>query len=314
MRWWPLLAIWSLGGCDDPGASAAAPAPTATTSASASAAATLPLEVSWKQSPIALQSALAFSRGGAALHITFSTHALECQHLREAVQEHPDEVHFDVTVAPLLEPDGKEQWAISSARFGQITRRGNLGAIRISSYNPTEDVRASFDHRWPFPPSELTVKGDVVVKGCGVLPWSTKAKVRPQHALSASLAGKKLVINGATIEAGSDGTETLRLTSEPHPCGTVIGSDIAMTLTLAASGNRVSAARVEGYALARTLFKALDGAAITAQRAATPSVDEGSVDLAIAGEADVGGFRLSLDGTVSAERCAAGAGDTPAAP
>ena len=291
MKRWALLflLLWPLAACDEP-------APRQTPSASASAAPTtsaavatptLPLEATYKDKRLPLVSALAFSRGGSAVQVTMSTHELTCDHLRKAVTKHPDEVNFDLTVAPLLSADGKETWSLASARFGQVTRQGRLGPVNLSSYNPSEQIHMRFDHTLVFPPDKLILKGALDVKGCGVLPWSKGAEVRRQTDLKVTLAGKALTINGATLS-----NNTLRLSTEPHPCGTIVGSDIALTLTLGGGG--VTAIRLEGYALPRTLFTKLESGV---------TVDRSDGDIKLAGEVQVGSYPLALEGIARAQVC-----------
>jgi hypothetical protein len=273
-------------------AATAVPSAAGSLAPTASATSTLAMTARYKNEAIPLTSALAFSRGGAALQLTLSTHELTCAHLREKVTRHPDEVSFDLTLAPLLAPDGAERWSLTRARFGIVTREGDLGAVTIDTYNPHEDVTLPFDHTLHFPPDQLVLKGPLTAKGCGVLPWSGEAEVRRQNRLEVSLGGKALTMNGATSRRQTDG-ETLRISSEPHPCGSVVGSDLALTLKLSERG--VVSLRAEGYVLPRALFSELGPGAIAITRHGD--------DSELAGRVDLGGYALELAGTVSPRAC-----------
>ncbi|HHH28904.1 MAG TPA: hypothetical protein ENK57_11245, partial [Polyangiaceae bacterium] len=51
----------------------------------------LPIAGSWKKRPLKIASAVAFSRGGSALHVSLSSHPLSCQDLKRGVQKVPGE-------------------------------------------------------------------------------------------------------------------------------------------------------------------------------------------------------------------------------
>ena len=312
-----LILCLALAACEpQQAAPSASTSVTATPSAStATALPPLALDAQYKGAKLPLVSALAFSRGGRALHLTLSTHELVCSHLRQPVAKHPGEVSLDLTVAPLLvsrwpsseaakTTGGRPSWSVTRARFGKVTREGNLGAIELRNADPSAPVSLHLDHTLHFPPDQLVLKGDLEATGCGVLPWSGNAQLRRQPSLRASLSlgGEPLRIRGATFSEQGDGTAVLRLSSEPHPCGSIVGSDVALTIMLAADGPDAVSVRAEGYALPRTLFSKLTPGQLTATRTDDePASDD--ISLQLAGQAELGDYPLWLEGRVTAQRC-----------
>ena len=277
------------------------PKPTVNTKSAptASASATPIIEATWRGAPLSFVSALSFSRGGRALHLTLSTHEITCAHLREPVQMLEDEVSVDLTIAPLLRSDGSELWAISRVRFGKVTREGKLGTATIDTQSPLEDLHADLDLKASFPPDQLVLKGKVATTACGVLPWASDAQLREQRDLQLELSGKRIVVRGASLEEGG---RKLVLSSEPHVCGTTLGSDLALDLTLSPQGE-VEALHAEGYILPAILAVKLSGSAEAPLRASFGLADA-TTKVTLDGQLTVGGYRLSVSGSVDAERCA----------
>jgi hypothetical protein len=290
-----LLTATLLAGCSNEPRPTGGGVPSATASATAA-----PLvEASWRGAPLPFRSALSFSRGGRALHLTLSTHEITCAQLREAVEMLPGEVAFDLTLAPLLKSDGSESWAITRVRFGKVTRQGKLGSVKLDSQSPLESLHAELDLTASFPPDRLVLRGTVPTTACGVLPWSSGTQPREQPNLALELAGKPFVVRGASLAA--DGTK-LSLSTEPHFCGTTVGSDLAVELTLTPEGD-LKSVRAEGYLLPTTLSKIL-GAEDPPMRV-RPAAGEVTTKLDLDGQLMLGSYRLGLSGSVDAERCPA---------
>ena len=161
-----------------------------------------------------LETALAFSRGGSAIQLTMSTHPLACKHLAgRGFKVEPNEVTFDLTLAPSLAADGTTPWHITGARLGSTSRQGQLAPASVGAFDPRGRVTTSFDAALHFPPSKLEVSGTINTLGCGILPWSDKAMVRPQKSLRLAIADKRIAINGASLARTKKGELRIHLTS-----------------------------------------------------------------------------------------------------
>ncbi len=302
-----LAALLLAGGCDDEprgapvGASASAP------SASASAAAPqhrLPGFTATVDGEILpLAAALAFSRGGAALHVTLSTHDLECDKIAGAgFRLEPGETLFDFTLAPVNVPGEGERWMITGSRLGDVSRQGELGRAEVSAFDPRRTVKVKLD-RVPlaFPPKTVLLDGELSATGCGILPVTERATVRPQRDLVVELDGKRLTMNGASLVVQKGGRE-LRLTSEPHACDKgLAGSDVGIELMLPDGRDRASRVRVSGFAVPRPL-SVQDADAALSLRIDTPA-EAGAIDVAVSGEVGLAGHTLLVDGVAHAESC-----------
>lgn len=295
------------------GCESSSPTPTASPTASATAEPAfdyLPIEGRWKNEPLKMASAVAFSRGGTALHVSLSSHPLTCQDLQRGVQTVPDEVAVDLTLSPLLRPDGQQTWSVTRARFGPITRQGNLAPVTLSTFSPKETISAELDARISFPPDELRLKGTFDIAGCGLMPRDKNARALEQEQLTVTLAGKTMPMTGATFEIERDGTRKLRISTEPHACGAAVGSDVAIIITLPKEGTDDAAPprsiRAEGYMLPRPIGAKDLGSltvkpAVTADGGGAPSKDVSRFE--VTGELSLSGYALAIGGTVSARRC-----------
>jgi hypothetical protein len=301
-----LLALLSILGCrgrDEP--RGAAPAPTKSAPQGIRPTKVVGLESTLDKTPLPLENAFAFSRGGSALHLMFSTHPLACENLGGAGFElQPGELAFDVTVAPSLRPDGKERWSITGSRLGGMTRQGDLGQVDVEAADPHKTVKVKFkDAALAFPPNEIGLDGSVSATPCAILPWSDKARVRPQRELAVELAGKRIAIHGASLTPEVGGVRTLTITSEPHACGHgVMGSDYGVRIELATGADGLVAQRVlvSGYSLTREL-----AAKEVAHSVAVKLGDEAAeIEATVTADLEVGGYHLAIDGRVRAEPCA----------
>ncbi|MCA9624091.1 MAG: hypothetical protein KC731_33940, partial [Myxococcales bacterium] len=172
-----------------------------------------------------------------------------------------------------------------------------------------ETVKAKLATELFFPPSKLTLEGQLDIAGCGLMPWTTKAKVVPQPDLRVTLAEQPISINGATLETSPEG-RVLRLNTEPQPCGANSGSDLSFTITLPPEGppggppegkRGPSELRAQGYRLPRTLTAKPEAGALTVEIATTPE----SATAVLSGNIDLGGYGLRIDGKASLVPCPA---------
>jgi hypothetical protein len=301
-----LAAFLILGGCDRDAPSGLAGSAAPQRSASPPALPGITAELDGK--PLPLASVLVYSRGGAALQLSFSTHPMTCNDLvGEGTVPMVGETTVDVTLAPRLTPDGNSEWRVTRGRLGQVTRQGDLGGATVSAFDPRSTVKAELDVKLTFPPDQskkshtLRLAGRVDTEGCGLRPFSLEAKVRPQPDLRFELAGKAISVFGSSFAPTRDGGLELRLTSEPHACATRSrGSDVALTLELGPSGE-ANHLRIEGYTLARPLDQKLESGSFAVRIEARDAGTGARVELA--GTTEVSGYRVVLDGVTDAERC-----------
>ncbi|HZO12598.1 MAG TPA: hypothetical protein VFB62_05055 [Polyangiaceae bacterium] len=264
---------------------------------------TLPgLKATLDHKPLPLRTALAYSRGGAALHITLSTHPITCKDIGgEGTVRLAGETTVDVTLAPRLLPDGNSDWRVMRARLGPVTRQGDLGSAKVTAFDPRKPVSGELELAVIFPPPEahtLNLAGRIQAEGCGLRPYSLDAKVRPQKDLRIELAGKAILAHGASVTRRRDGDLMLLFTSEPHACAVgARGSDFAITLQLSATGEAKSA-RVEGYSLPKLVEGKVEGMAVRFDTAG-----DAGVRVEVAGTTELNGYRLMLDGNAEAESC-----------
>lgn len=294
-----LLCLLAVCACH-PSEGSPAPAASATVSAAPKKSKLVGFTASIDGEPLVLDSAVAFSRGGAALHLTVSTHPLECDKMAGAgFRVEPGESLFDFTIAPVVVPKEGEVWMVTGSRLGDVSRQGELGRAEVSAYDPRKTVVASFEGlSLAFPPKSVVLDGKLSATACGILPVSERAKVRRQGDLKVELDGKALVMHGASLV----GERELRLTSEPHACDKgVAGSDVGIELTLGEGSTGFSKLRVSGYSVARPLMAKQDEAGMSVRALESTARDER--DVALSGEIDLGGHRLLIDGVAHAERC-----------
>jgi hypothetical protein len=260
-----------------------------------------------------LQSVLAFSRGGAALQLTFSTVPLECEHLAgSGVMREPGEVSFDLTVAPLF--GDKNGWAVTRAKLGRATRQGKLGDATVKKYDPREEVSLQFKASLLFPAAassgandqKLELDGSIAAKGCGLVPLSADAKVRPQDRLVLELDGKRVGVHGASLVRRRLGNLELRLSSEPHDCANgPLGSDLGVMIALSDQGDSAQSIALDGYAIPQYVPQVLEPGSVSVRFERTPLEADGAAEVSgdIAGEVTVKNHRLRVQGTAAFEVC-----------
>ncbi len=304
------LIAFMLGGsgCDSPNTSAAAHRSSAAATPSIASAKPrksklVGFSAKLGDTELVLDSALAFSRGGAALHVTLSTHPLECEKITGAgFRLEPAEFLVDFTVAPVTVPGKGEQWMVTGSRLGDVSRQGALGHVETTATDPRNTVKMSMQKvALAFPPTMLVLDGKLTAMGCGVVPLTERAKVRPQKELKVLLDDKPLTMNGASIVNDARG-RTLRITSEPHACDKgVLGSDVGIEVTLARDDSTMTRLRVSGFSVARPLSTEKSQGGLSIRFDGADAGAEQSV--AVTGEVGMGGHTLLIDGIAHVEIC-----------
>ncbi|HHH11331.1 MAG TPA: hypothetical protein ENK23_04575 [Sorangium sp.] len=308
-----LLATMAVAGCGDNNATAPAAttgASTAATGAPAAHAATHPLTVTLDGKPVLLRSALLRSFGGRTRMLTLSTASMLCTELG-ASREHGNEKTLNVTLAPLLGENGKEHWAITSARYERTTRRGDLGPVALSN-NTVEGVididltldlvtQVGLPGQTPIQRHWL-IAGKLRAQGCGERGVNADTKIREQPNMQWTLAGKRFSARGATISYKPEGA-ILRLSTEPHSCATSLsGSDAVVTVHMQGPPPQVTKIALSGAVLGRDRSAMVAADAFSARLDKSPS-GKGFSNVTVQGAANVLGLKLILEGVADAQVC-----------
>ncbi len=156
---------------------------------------------------------------------------------------------------------------------------------------------------------KLHVDGAIVARGCGVVPASDRvhvvsaqAKAARQKDLEVNVAGKRIPIQGATIQPTSDG-ESLKLTlsSQPLSCKAGIrGADVVLQVFLSGNPLKANSVRLQG-----DLFgAAYEGDASMRVKADGPLDGSSDVTFHLDGKVDDAvGYSMALSGKLVAEQC-----------
>ncbi|HHH31171.1 MAG TPA: hypothetical protein ENK57_22870 [Polyangiaceae bacterium] len=304
-------------GCDEQTSSSGVASATATAVVSAASSKELAqLKATVNGEPLALQTAVAFSRGGRGLELVFSTATPECKDFAGNGRMLADgEQHFSVTIGPLLGKDGKESWGIGRLYFDSHTQQGgDLGTVRVSSADPKAGVKGelSFDLQLEAnefmkkPARKLEVKGPFTAEGCGTFEREDAPAARPQSKLKLTVAGKPIPIQSALVEPTTfpDPGHDLILSTAPASCGKR-ASDADLTVKLnVAEGGRVQYAFAAGNLLSSQLNASPGKEGPTISATADGSLDgEGEVTITLDGELDVVGYAIAASGELVAQRC-----------
>ncbi|MEM9695983.1 MAG: hypothetical protein AAGA56_25795, partial [Myxococcota bacterium] len=255
--------------------------------------------------PFPLPTWLAYSRGGRSVHLFASTHPVGCDDLTpNGFVAEAGEAIVELTIAPLLRPDGTETWSLRGARLGSLIRQGDFGAVEIamgSDKKPRLDRVVALKAEIPFPdgagrpPKVLAFDGEIKPRACGVKRASSRAKPAPQNDLTTTIAGKRVVFRGATYKGGK-----LLLSTQPHSCKNPTGSDISLAILTSESG--AVQARLSGSSFTRIMLAEAPSLTVTAP----PSEDAGPAVVGLGGDVDVQGYKVTLEGEARAHRCPAG--------
>jgi hypothetical protein len=257
-----------------------------------------------------LQSALAFSRGGSALHLTFSTVPIACENLTgPGIVREPGEITFDVTVAPLF--GSSDAWNVTRAKLGRATRQGKLGSADVTSSDPGAQVAMRLASTLTFPAAasattkdqKLELEGTITAQGCGVVALS-EAEATPQPRFALELDGKRLDVRGATLVRKRLGSVELRLSTEPHDCANgPLGSDLAVMIALDDRGDAVQSVALEGYRLPQYMPAVLEPGSLFVRFERPLGDDATRATAEISGGASVKTHRLSVLGPVALSVC-----------
>jgi hypothetical protein len=317
--------IAGVSGCEDnkSGDPAGGPSSSATSSAAASTAAEAPAvaepppaTITVNGEPIAMQTALVYSRGGRALRLFVSSAKRSCEDAASPIAKAADEVWFRLRLAPTLQKDGSEKWGITHRRFLSLDSVGEFGDVTVVGSELTKEAKVQLKLDWVAPKDKLVevqqklhVEGTITARGCGVLPAyervhvvSAQAKARLQKDLNLTVAGKTIPIQGATIQPTSDG-ESLKLTlsSQPLICKAGIrGADVVLHVFLSGDPLEADSVRLQG-----DLFgAAYEGDASMTAKADGPLDGSSDVTFSLDGKVDDAvGYSMTFSGKVVAEQC-----------
>ncbi len=182
--------------------------------------------------PVVMKSAVAYSTGGHATHVTFSTADVKCSDFRSMGRSLAEgELFFNLTITPQMDTSGKETPKILRASFNSYTegRASKLKESTFTSINAAKGAEGELKLMMDTPATrvlgdparKLEVSGAFKTKGCGVLKNKRDKTLesRPQPKLKFSLVGKALPIQGATLKyREKDKSYSLALNTEPMSC------------------------------------------------------------------------------------------------
>lgn len=196
------------------------------------------LTVTYDGKPLAMQSALAWKDERGDTKIVVSSVPLACSEVTgNARMLHDGEVTFDVTVAPLLQPDGRVAPTVRSTYFDGMTSQKDVAATGTGDGSAAQPTTIDVDFQTTGaaqPAHQLAVKGTIDALGCETAAAKEPpAPLPPEQAATIEIAGKKLPVRGARVSAVGDWPQ-LELTTGGESCQQVPhqqDSELRVTLT-----------------------------------------------------------------------------------
>jgi hypothetical protein len=304
-------------GSDDksrPAGSAAgsAPAGAGTGSAPAGSTAARPddglgkLAVRVAGKPVAVHRALVKRMEPDRYQIYLSSNGGSCTELLDNLFESKDRIDVLASVSPRLNADGKQYLQITDVFEGSPTMVIAPGA-RVSITGGAavgEQVSVSLDFVATAQGGAggalaVEVHGAFSAEGCGARPPDTSGVPRAPHPTTAALtiARQRLELKGATVR-GTGKNANVLLSTGPKDCSPSTPW-AAVILERSAGSWRASGTWLEHEATAGEKPPTLAAAPGATGR----SEDGPTIQLALSGAGDLGGFPVALEGTIEALVC-----------
>lgn len=264
------------------------------------------LAVKFSGKPVAIQRALVKRMEPDRYQLYLSSSGGSCAELLDNMFDAKDRIDVLASVSPRLNADGKQYLQITDVFEGAPTMVIAPGAkVSIAGgAAPGERVRVELDFVAAAQEASanglsIEVHGAFVAEGCGARPADTAGVPRAEHPTTAALtiARQRLELKGAIVRGGGKAPD-LVLSTGPKDCsGTTPWA--AVILERSGGGWRASGTWLEQEA--RPGDKPL--ALAVALGAAGRSEDGPTVEVALSGAGELGGFPVALEGKIEALVC-----------
>ena len=252
--------------------------------------------------PLPYKTMVAYTYGGQGLRLVLSSATPVCDDFRELGRSlAPNEQTMSIVVAPKVDEAGSSSWQIRVVTFADRAFT-EAGKVVVLSSDSDGEVRVQFNLEKDFEANEflkrkaghLSLSGELVAKGCGVIPKDRDAKASPQADLKATFGGQAVSFEGASLSGSK-----LRLSTQPHSCiPDNVGSDLFMLMELDSERKNVVRLRASG--------DLIDNDDITFKEGEFPiTIEEGeggTKTVALNTEMKLGA-KLTLNGKISPEIC-----------
>lgn len=264
------------------------------------------LAVKFSGKPVAIQRALIKRMEPDRYQLYLSSEGGSCAELLDNLFDSRDRIDVLANVAPRLNADGKQYLQITDVLEGAPTMVIAPGArVAITGGAAAgEQVRVELDFTAAAQEASanglsIEVRGAFIAEGCGARPADTSGVPRAPHPTTAALtiARQRLELKGAIVRGGGKAPD-LVLSTGPKDCS---GTTPWAAVILERSGGswRASGTWLEREARPGDKPPALAAALGAAGR----SEDGPTVQLALSGAGDLGGFPVALEGTIEALVC-----------
>lgn len=274
-------------------------------SAPAPAAGLGKLAVTVSGEPVAMRRALVTRLEPDRYQLYLTSHGGTCRELLDHVFEARDRVDVLANLTPRLGPDGKRHLQVSEVFEGAPTMIVAPGARAQVTGEAAmgEPVELALDFVATAQEPEakglsIEVRGTFTAEGCGARAPDPAGVPRAAHPTSATItiAHQRLELKGALVK-GRGRARELVLSTTPRDCSP---RSPPAAVILERAGGRW---RASGTWLERPALAAGKPGLAAALGAAGQSDDGPTVELALSGAGDVGGYPVALDGTIEAIDC-----------
>lgn len=250
------------------------------------------------------------SEGESSWRLTVARTSLGCDDVRRRFPEHaPGPDAIDLWVAHPLAPDGtREGWSYRSAVWTTAQGSRSLVARGAMLEELTEHDDAVIVRGLEIALEErgtnrrlVQFEGDLRATNCGRV--RRPEAVRPQPKLVFSVSGQAIPVLGATVRIDA-GRRILRLTRAPHRCDSVFteGFDFYADLAFEGTPPRLVHVALLGDAFPETATGS-KGRESFVLRSSNLDAPGGDARLDLHGTIDAGGYAVTVEGTVQAQRC-----------
>jgi hypothetical protein len=259
------------------------------------------LAVKYSGKPVAMQRAFVKRIEPDRYQVYLTSQGGSCQELLDNLFGSGDRIDVLASISPRLNADGKQYLQITDVFEGAPTMVIAPGArasiTGAAAKGEPVEIALDFTAAAKEGPA-IEVRGTFTAEGCGVREGETAGVPRAPHPTTATLTieNQRLEIKGAIVR-GSGKERDLVLSTAPKDCSSTTPP---ASVILERTGGRW---RASGTWLEREARPA-GKTTLSAAPGATGKSDDGpTVQLALSGAGDLGGYSIALDGTIEALAC-----------
>jgi hypothetical protein len=254
--------------------------------------------------PVEMATALAWKHWDGMVKLTASSVPVGCDEVTGDMRWlHDGEVTFDLDLAYGLQPDGSLKPEQRYIYFEGMTLQKTAPVTATGDGTPGQPTTVDVElETTSAKGKKLTVKGTIDALGCAAKPRKDAPALPPEQPAKITIAGKTFPVRFAKFSKSGD-VPSVKLFTGAESCETAAfatPSEVTVDLTWFPSGKgQVSQVDLGGSLVSRAADQTFDKKKLVVK---PPPTGAGEIELA--GDIEVAGYPLKLEGKVTVTECA----------